>query len=163
MPKFVFHSGLVKTRPYIHLLMGVTVVLLAFGVTVRLLRLGDPISPRAFERLRLGMTELEVENAIGLPPGDHSQGAAYRGRSAWRSRSVGAAAMMTATWKYWGGDSFVISVAFDPQGAAVAYELWGVPAAPRQNLAHDLATAALGLDAFAFLVLLVRLRQPDAR
>jgi hypothetical protein len=166
MPRLVFLCGLVRTRPYIHGLIGVTVVLLAFGVTVRLLRLADPITARSFERLRLGMTEWDVQGVIGLPPGDYYRGprgiggVMSRGPFGSPLKQVGVSEQRRTVAKEWWGDYYAISVEFDRQGAAVACCLMKVyPAVVRRNPVDALATVALGLVTLAALALQVRFRR----
>jgi hypothetical protein len=165
MPRYVFLCGLVRTRPYIHGLIGVTAGLLAYGVTVRVLRLADPITPRSFERLRLGMTAGDVQGVIGLPPGDYTRGLRGVGgpsshvRFGFPLEEIGAGEHGQTVAKEWGGDYYAISVEFDRRGAAVACYLMEVnPAVERGNLVDALATVALGLVTLALLALLVRFR-----
>src|SRR5207245_476835 len=122
---------------YVRGLIAVTLVLLAFGVTVYLLRLADPLRPGTFERLRLGMTEHEVRATIGLPPGDYYRGPrglggiTSRGPFGLTIRSVGDAKKEHPRSCDWWGDRYAIAAGFDSRGAAVTYRQ---VRAPRQVL-----------------------------
>jgi hypothetical protein len=117
--------------------LGILVTLaLAVFVSVR----KPTIGPDAFRRIQVGMTQEEVASLIGLPSGDYysgrpaavpSEGAmvlpAEAGGTSWtkvpHSWISASDADGCGVVRTWFGNYYVIEVAFDEQGRAVAWQL----------------------------------------
>lgn len=107
----------------------------------------EPIQPAAYERIRLGMTQPEVEAIIGLPPGYYSKvpglEVTVRESDRWSAQTPFPARgpIRAATWRLrgratgmadriiqtsWWGDTYAIQVHFDRTGRADARYLLDV-------------------------------------
>jgi hypothetical protein len=89
------------------------------------LRPGVPkhnINLASIEKIKAGMTLAEVEEILGVPPGDYTTTPTTSLSDGW----------MGPGDKEWAGDDGVISVWFDPQGRILAANL--APVSPRTGL-----------------------------
>src|SRR5262245_41710592 len=100
-----------RWRLFIGLGLGLVVLLLGYLA----MWFAIPSEVRAFERIQEGMTINEVENVIGLPPGDYSSPARTRLPSISLLNS-GVLRKPGYTLKSWAWDNYEISVVFDPDG-----------------------------------------------
>jgi hypothetical protein len=95
------------------------------------------IGPAAYARIGTGMSQQEVGDAIGLPPGDYRTRAHRPGGSRYTEWSEEAAedelgAAATDSQLRWECDQYSISVGFDEAGVVTWKTLWRhVPPAPR--------------------------------
>lgn len=121
------NRSLAKRLRWPLLCLGLLAVLV--GVAGWWLRPTDPIGPRAFERIQLGMTEEEVEAVIGLPAGKHTER-----RGVW-SKEVGMKGWefvdprimgLIPSYKWWDGTDYQIIVGFDLEGQVIGVYLYVV-------------------------------------
>ena len=104
------------------LLLGVSVpaLLVLAGLLLTLLpRPGAGITPASYERIRVGMTEKEVEAVLGVRPGDYSGGRAYFPASPRRPGWPPLGSGRRETLRMWAGDEVAVYVWFDDGGQAV--------------------------------------------
>lgn len=129
------------------LLLGLLAVLV--GVAGWLLLPADPIGPRAFERIQLGMTEEEVEAVMGSPAGSYvsetitdAQLIRRRYLIEWKRMDSDNGKRYS---KAWHGDSYWIQVDVNEQGKALAAGLFDKRTDLSQPTFLDRLRAWLGL------------------
>src|SRR5262245_36009970 len=123
---------LTRRRLLIGLLIATMLIVPAGGWAVWR-AIAKPAPLRAYERLRLGMTLTEVEEAIGAPPGIHTDisPAFLARRFPQHVRESGLPSETAeADWVHakltverWSWEEYSINVAFDDDGKAVGYYL----------------------------------------
>jgi hypothetical protein len=116
------------------------------GVAGWLLCSTDPIGPRAFERIELGMNEEDVSTIIGLPPGSY---VSERVASAYDFCKYFAVRVdekgcpfpeaRQLSSRDWYGERHWIKVVFDEEGRVVGVYLYDIPEFSRSYL-DDLRT-----------------------
>lgn len=87
----------------------------------------DPIGPRAFERIRLGMTKEEIETVIGFPAGNYQHSSmVFRWIYATKVSEEGPAEfeLIGLQSEEWYGDSYRIKVVLDADKKVVAAFLY---------------------------------------
>jgi hypothetical protein len=109
-------------------------LLFSLGIWAVLLATREPEPVRAYDRLKVGMTLPEVEQAIGMPAGD------YRTRPPTMMITVGSSLKVTMIpideapvgWdiESWQWDEYSISVFVDTEGHVTGYFLDGEPEPP---------------------------------
>jgi hypothetical protein len=120
-----------RTKVALLLAVGATVLL---GVAGFLLRSASPITPRAYHRIKEGMTRQEVEAVLGLPPGDYRSRAGREDDSSWGMKELRGEYLLThplkslydeppRDWRdeIWMADDFEIWAWFDGDGLV---KLW---------------------------------------
>lgn len=119
-------------------------VALLVGGAAWLLWPTDPIGPRAFARIRLGMSPAEAKAVIGMPPRDTAPILDVHRGSLSLVASKGDFAEDRASSNVWDGDEFWIMVAFDDTGAVIGVSLWEVRS-PKQPSFLDRLRTRIGL------------------
>lgn len=106
----------------------------------------DAIGPRALHRIRLGMSEAEVEAAIGLPPEEESSERLTLHACGLQSivASVGDPIGDQEATKFWCGNEFWITAKFNDAGTAIGITLWEAPSDERPGFL-DRLRVRLGL------------------
>lgn len=106
----------------------------------------DPLGPRAFDRIQLGMTTAEVEAAVGVPGADSIWGdlIIWSFDSPWQVASKGVIDVDRDQVMVWQGDQYLIAVRFDHAGTAIGVSLIK-PAPWKRNSFLDRLRAHLGL------------------
>lgn len=123
-------------------LLGLVVCLV--GGAAWLLWPTDPVCPRAFDRIQLGMTEEEVKAAMGMPPGNHytvNPLAVYSLLPLPFAKKGNAAEGVPM---FWAGDQYCIMVWCDDTGAVVGAFIFQVPSWKSPSLL-DRLRARLGI------------------
>jgi len=86
-----------------------------------------PSEVRAYERIQLGMRRSEVEQVLGVPPGDYSNRSPHVAIVKYkRIETVGSEDDKTApgrAMEFWKWDEHCIWVAFDDEGKSVGFSL----------------------------------------
>jgi hypothetical protein len=111
----------------------------------------DPIGPRSYERIRLGMAEGEVEEILGMPPGHYYT--PPRGRLGPFGLPIeekgrpprGLSDAERPLTKEWWGDDYAVEVAFDQSGKVIACSLLRVSGAGPPPSFLDRLLSWLGL------------------
>ena len=87
------------------------VLLLVIVANVPFLRKSprDSVTPEMYERIQSGMSLVDIEQIVGLPPGDYSPGQPF-------AVAAQAGGQTGLQWRNWAGKRWIISVAFDQEG-----------------------------------------------
>lgn len=107
-------------------LLAVAVLIPIVSSAMWLLRPEPTIGPASYERIKLGMTEAEIEAVIGLPPGSYYGSADRKAES---RTQKGVPTLPSSGYHRsaeWWGTQYGIIVAFDKSGAAVGCCLFDV-------------------------------------
>jgi hypothetical protein len=119
---------MVKRWPLLLVALAVVAVLAAWYRSS-----GEAIGPGGYSRVRLGMTEDEVTNAVRLPPGVYTKALMTCAVSVRAQKGLPFDEMCdreagpgTVTRRDWSGDRYDLCVAFDGDGAAVGVYLFEV-------------------------------------
>jgi len=90
---------------------GLTLLLVTLAVCGVLLATRDPEPVRAYDRIKLGMSLREVQDAIGMPAGDYRSTISSISLPAWDSRVKGLLSRPYSL-RTWDWDSYKLLVAF---------------------------------------------------
>ncbi|MBI3823567.1 MAG: hypothetical protein HY289_12930 [Planctomycetes bacterium] len=94
----------------------------------------ERISEQAFEKLHQGMTELDVQEVIGLPAGNYSREPVIHAEAPRLVRYENEA-VLNSNLRTWTARTIEIGVAFDNKGRLA--EKWLCRMRPRRNTTYD--------------------------
>jgi hypothetical protein len=134
-------------RRWLWLLAGLAVAMSLFVGSVFFSGSADcPISRTVFQQLRLGMTEVEVNDLLGIPPGDYTSGPAWSVLDPQPSILVGKVPFIVAKTEFWSDDQTGISVSYDNSGKLVGAATWPISRRPIRHAMHRYVLRAFGGD-----------------